>query len=133
MKGAALINPVQAAASFDNVEAMVDHRLRRIAAREATFAAKVGAVLEEVVRLSRNDPYRSALFGLRRDTFLPTLVDEAIDAGLAEPADREIVIDTLVAVIVGLVAAGSAVPAVQAKAVQGLKRLFRGDVMTKCR
>jgi hypothetical protein len=128
-----MVNLAHAAAGAEDVEALVDNRFRAVAEAETTFAGKVGAILDEVVRLTEHHPSRAALLRPRRDTCLPNVVDDAIDAGLVEAADREIVIDTLVATIAGLVAVGSAAPAVQAEAVRGFKRLFRCDVMTACR
>jgi hypothetical protein len=52
-------------------------------------------------------------------------VDDAVDTGEVEPGDRDVVIDTLVATIAGLVGVGLAAPGVQAEAVRGFQRLFR--------
>ena len=119
------------AVASDDAEALVIDRFWRVAEPEATFAGKVGAILDEVVRLSRHDRWRDALLRLRRDVFLQTLVDAAIDAGEIASDDREIVIGALVATIAGLVGVGSVAPAAQAEAVQGFKRLFRCDFLNE--
>lgn len=84
---------------------------------KTTFADGIEAMLDGTLRLGRRDPSASA--GLCEQ-----LVDAAIGAGEIAPADREIVIDTLVTIAFGL---SSLSPTRQAEAVQGFKRMFRGE------
>ena len=110
-----MVELLDAFAGSDDVEA------------EPTFGGKIGVLLDEVVRLTGNEPERTAaLLHSPRHTFLESLVDAAIDSGEVQATDRDVVIDTLVATIVGLMQVGSVAPAAQAEAVEGFKRLFCG-------
>jgi hypothetical protein len=94
---------------------------------EPTFGERIGVLLDEVVRLSGSEPARvAALLHPPRHTLLESLVDAAIDSGEVHATDRDVVIDTLVATIAGLMQVGSVAPAAQAEAVEGFKRLFCG-------
>ena len=110
-----MIELLAAFAASDDVEA------------EATFAGKMAAILDGVVRLRGPERERAiALLGTPHDPLVESVVDAAIDAGEIQPLDRCIVIDTLVATIAGLIGVGSVSPPAQAEAVEGFKRLFCG-------
>lgn len=134
-------------AVFEDVEALAYQRFCAVVGRETTFAGKVGALLDEAVRLLRHDPslagfLRSVTLDRprhteivsslrpawpRRDRFFRDLVDAAIDAGEIDPSDRDILVDSLIAMMTGLIALSPAMPTGQTEAVQGFKRMLRGE------
>lgn len=136
-------------AVFDEVEELVFDRFRAAAAGESTFVAKVEAVLDEAVRLSKADPtvagFLLSVSGdlarhpelreavetawARRDSFLGEIVDAGIATGELARADRTMVLDMLMTVVGGLVVVGTGLPAVQNRAVKGLKRLLEGTLI----
>jgi AcrR family transcriptional regulator len=136
-------------AVFDEVEELVFDRFRAAAARETTFVAKVEAVLDEAVRLSKADPtvagFLLSVSGdlarhpdlreavqtawARRDEFMGEIVDAGIATGELARADRTMVLDMLMTVVGGLVVVGTGLPGVQNRAVKGLKRLLAGTLI----
>lgn len=135
-------------AVFEEVEQFIYERFRAATEPHATFAAKVDALLEETVRLSKADP-TVAGFALsvtgdlarhpdlmealesawrRRDSFFAELVDIGIAGGEVAAADRRLMFDTLTTMVTGLIVVGAGVPAAQTRAVKGLKRLLAGTL-----
>jgi AcrR family transcriptional regulator len=136
-------------AVFDEVEELVSNRFRAAADRQSTFVAKVEAVLDEAVRLSKTDP-TAAGFVLsvtgdisrhpdlreafesawsRRDSLFAEIVDAGIATGELAAADRATALDMLVTVIGGLILVGTGLPAAQSRAVKGFKRLLAGTLI----
>jgi AcrR family transcriptional regulator len=136
-------------AVFDEVEELVFDRFRSAAARHSTFVAKLEAVLDEAVRLSRAEPavagFLLSVSGdlarhpdlreavetawARRDSFLGEIVDAGIATGELARSDRMMVLDMLMTMVGGLVVIGTGLPAVQNRAVKGLKRLLAGTLI----
>jgi AcrR family transcriptional regulator len=135
-------------AVFEEVEQFIYDRFRAATESHVTFAAKVDALLEETVRLSKADP-TVAGFALsvtgdlprhpdlmegresawrRRDSFFAELVDVGIAGGEVAAADRHLMFDTLTTMVTGLIVVGAGVPATQTRAVKGLKRLLAGTL-----
>jgi AcrR family transcriptional regulator len=136
-------------AVFAEVEQLVDERFRSVAKSRTTFAAKVEAILDETVRLNTTDPavagfalsvtgdvarhpdLREAFTSAwaRRDFFFGEVVDAGIDSGELAAADRNVVLDTLTTLVTGLLVISNGIPAAQARAVEGAKRLLAGTLI----
>jgi AcrR family transcriptional regulator len=135
-------------AVFNEAEELFYGSMRAAAASQTSFVAKVEALFDEAVHMARTDPtmpafalafigdltrhpdlvttVRSAL--VRRDFFLSEVVDFGIATGEVAAADRQVVLEMLLTIGIGVMAMGGAVPAVQARAVEGLKRLLAGTL-----
>jgi AcrR family transcriptional regulator len=137
-------------AVFDEVERTLVERFEKVAAPHARFLDKLDAILDEMVRLSREEP---SLIGFlqtvtadisrhpdlaeaiapeyaRRDELFAGLVEAGVASGEVAEADREVVLDTVTAILIGLVALNlGQLPSVQDHAVEGYKRLFRGSLV----
>jgi AcrR family transcriptional regulator len=136
-------------AVFDEVEEMVFDRFRAAAARQDTFVGKIEAVLDEAVRLTKSDPtvagFLLSVSGdlarhpdlreavetawARRDEFLGEIVDAGVANGEIASGDRTVVLDMLLTLIGGLIIVGTGLPAVQSRAVKGIKRLLAGTLI----
>jgi len=136
-------------AVFVEVEQMVDDRFRTVATSHSTFQAKVEAILDETVRLNTTDPavagfalsvtgdvarhpdLREAFTSAwaRRDFFFGEVVDAGIVSGELAAADRNVVLDTMTTLITGLLVISNGIPAAQARAVEGAKRLLAGTLI----
>jgi AcrR family transcriptional regulator len=136
-------------AVFNEVEERFYESMRAAAASQASFVAKVEALFDEAVHMARTDPtmpafsltfigdltrhpdlvptVQSAL--VRRDFFLSEVVDTGIATGEVAAADRQVVLEMLVTIGLGVMAMGGVIPAVQARAVEGLKRLLAGTLI----
>jgi AcrR family transcriptional regulator len=136
-------------AVFAEVEQLVDERFRSVAKSHTTFTAKVEAILDETVRLNVTDPavagfalsvtgdvarhpdLREAFTSAwaRRDFFFGEVVDAGIDSGELAAADRNVVLDTVTTLVTGLLVISNGIPAAQARAVEGAKRLLAGTLI----
>ncbi|HYH51229.1 MAG TPA: TetR/AcrR family transcriptional regulator [Acidimicrobiia bacterium] len=141
------------AAVFEEVERMLFERFEKVTASRSRFINKLEAILDEILRLSREEPtltgfLQSAtadvgrhadLFQLvqpalnRRDEMFAELVDAGVSTGELAAADRETVLDTVTTVLVGLFAMNIGPPPIQERAVDGYKRLFRGTLVNSKR
>jgi AcrR family transcriptional regulator len=139
------------AAVFHEVEEMVYARLRGAAAKKSTFPDRIGATFDELLRLNQSDstmarflrsvttdvarhPDLQEVFkttSARRDEFFQTLVDLAVVNGELAVADRQMVIETVTTMTVGLGGVSDLVPGAQVRAVEGYNRLFNGMLLQK--
>lgn len=135
-------------AVFNEVEELFYESMRAAAASQASFVAKVEALFDEAVHMAMTDPtmpafcltfigdltrhpdlvptVQSAL--VRRDFFLSEVVDTGIATGEVAPADRQVVLEMLLTIGLGVMTMG-VIPAVQARAVEALKRLLAGTLI----
>jgi AcrR family transcriptional regulator len=137
-------------AVFAEVEDLMVERFEKAAAPHGRFVDKVEAILDEILRLSREEPTvtgflqsMTADFGRhpelldaivpafeRRDEMFSGLVEAGIATGELVPEDRAIVLDTVTTILVGLIAMNlGQLPSVQQHAVDGYKRLLRGALV----
>ena len=136
-------------AVFSEVEEVFYGSMRAAAGSQTSFVGKVEALFDEAVRMARTDPTMLA-FALssivdlprhpdlvppaqsalaRRDFFLSEVVDTGIATGEVAAADRQVVLEMLLTIGIGVMAMGGAMPAVQARGVEGLKRLLAGRLI----
>ena len=136
-------------AVLEEVEILVDERFQAAAAGETTLIGKLEAVINEIARLSVEDPTVSG-FALsvtsdvarhpdlneafaearaRRDMFFGRIVDDGIAAGEVAAADRRMLLETLTAIVTGLLVASVGLPSSQARVVKGMKRLLAGTLL----
>lgn len=133
-------------AVFHEVEEEVYVRFQAVTAKQATFGACIAALFEEMARLHRSDwslarfmqtvtsdvsrhPELQEAFQVawpRRDAFYNELVDLGVSTGELAARDRKMVIETITAMMIGLMGFGDLVPAAQARTVEGYKRLVNG-------
>ena len=138
-------------AVFRQVEEAVVTRLRAAAAAKATFREKMGAILDEIVRLNRADStmarfMQSVMADVsrhadllelfkntwpRRDEFLLEIVDLGVATGELAARDRRMIVETITTMMVGIVGVSDLVPGAQARAVEGYKRLMDGLLLQK--
>lgn len=136
-------------AVFEEVEEMVFDRYRAAAKPHATLLTKLAAVLDETVQLGAEDPsvagfalsvtsdvarhpdlraaFQSAW--VKRDSLFGEIVDAGIASGELERADRRVVLDTVTTLVTGLLVISNGIPAAQARAVDGAKRLLAGTLI----
>lgn len=119
---------------------------------EKTFGARIDAVLDEALALNREDPsLASFLLTVRTDTgrhaelrntpgprasrnsFFSHLVALGVSTGELQAEDSEITQDVISALMTGLVAASSHDPVIHQRAVEGIKRLIAGSLVTQPR
>jgi TetR/AcrR family transcriptional repressor of uid operon len=136
-------------AVLEEVEEFMYDRFRAAAEPHSTFTAKVEAMLDETVRLNKTDP-ATAGFALsvtgdmarhpdlqaalasawsRRDSFFAEVVELGVATGEVAATDRGVVLDLLITVVGGLILVGTGMPAAQARAVKGFKRLLAGTLI----
>lgn len=116
-----------------------------------TFVDGIIAVLDEAVALNREDPTlatflvavrtdsaRHAELGddarlhpSRRIRFFGDLIDRGIETGELRAEDRQMTMDVLVAVLMGLVSASSNDPGTHARAVRGVEALITGSLIER--
>ena len=138
-------------AVFDEVEGLVYDRFRAAAAPHARLVDKLEAILDEIVKIQRDDPTLAGFLQSvtgdlarhpdlqeavqtawdRRDGFFAELVDAGIASGEVVSADRKVVVDTVATVIAGLIVMSNGMPIGQKRAVDGLKRLLAGTLVSK--
>jgi AcrR family transcriptional regulator len=136
-------------AVFEEVEQLVFDRYHEAAGPHTTLLSKLEAVLDETVRLGSEDPsvpgfalsvtsdvarhpdLRSAFQSswARRDSLFGEIVDAGIASGELERADRRVVLDTVTTLVTGLLVISNGIPAAQARAVEGAKRLLAGTLI----
>ena len=111
-------------AVFAEVEQLMIERFEKVAAPQARFVDKLDAILDEILRLSRDEPTVTGflqsmtadvgrhpeLFEAivpafdQRDQLFAGLVEAGIASGELVEADREVVLDTVTTILVGLFA-----------------------------
>ena len=137
-------------AVFSEVEQLMIERFEKVTAPQARFIDKLEAILDEIVRLSQDEPTVTGflqsmtadigrhpeLFEAivpefeQRDQLFAGLVEAGIASGELAEADREVVLDTVTTILVGLIAMNlGQLPSVQQHAVDGYKRLLRGALL----
>jgi AcrR family transcriptional regulator len=138
-------------AVVDEVEAIMLTRIQAVAAPHARFADKFGALLDEIVRLTRDEPTITSFLqsvtadlgrhpeldeGLmaaleKRSQMLAELVDTGIARGELAEADRDVVFDTVTSMLIGLLALNmnEQIPGILDRAVDGYKRLVEGSLV----
>lgn len=137
-------------ATHAEVQELVYRRFEEAAAdADGSFVAGITAVLDEALTLNREDPSLASflvsvrtdidrhdelrtdpnLLPSRRLSFFGDLVDDGIRNGEISAADRQVVLDVVVAVLTGLVSASSDNPDTHARAVDGIKRLVSGELL----
>ena len=137
-------------AVFTEVEDLMVERFEKAAAPHSRFVDKVEAILDEILRLSREEPTvtgflqsMTADFGRhpelleafasafeRRGEMFSGVVEAGIASGELAEEDRAIVLDTVTTILVGLIAMNlGQMPSVQQHAVDGYKRLLRGALV----
>lgn len=136
-------------AAVDQGETTFCERLRAVAAGEDGHAARVAAMLDEIVRLNAVDPtlirflqavaadvsrcgeLREAIGDprARREALFRELVEVAIAAGELAASDLDTVVNMINAMTAGLIVTGSLMPEAQARAAEGLKRLLSGTLL----
>lgn len=137
-------------AVFGEVEQVMIERFEKVAAPHRRFIDKVDAILDEIVRLSRDEPTITGFLQSmtadigrhpelleaitpafeHRDQMFSGLVEAGIASGELVEADRDVVLDTVTTILVGLIAMNlGQLPAVQQHAVDGYKRLLRGALV----
>jgi AcrR family transcriptional regulator len=132
-----------------HVESVFCQRLAAAAAKTERLVAAVGAMLDEIVWLGAVDPTLAQFLttatvelsrhpGLReavghpwvgQEEICSELVGLAVAAGEVDADDVETMVDTIIAVTVGLMATVNVVPEAQARAAEGLKQLLRGTLL----
>ena len=138
-------------AVLERTEALVFGRLTTVAVAEPTLVAGVGAVFDEVLRLSRVAPSAirflatlstdlcqnaqlrdvGALYQWRYQAFIQDVIEVGIASGELAIDDLLTACDTLSAMLVGLWQTAAALPAAQPSAVEGLKRLMSDSFVTR--
>lgn len=137
-------------AVFAEVEQLMVERFEKVAAPHPRFIGKLEAILDEIVRLSQEEPTVTGFLQSvtadigrhpelleaivpefeRRDQLFAGLVEAGIASGELAEADREVVLDTVTTILVGLFAMNlGQLPSVQQHAVDGYKRLLRGALL----
>ena len=136
-------------AVLEEVERSMLERFEKAAAPRSRFADKFDAIIDEIVRMSREEPtltgfiqsvtadvsrHADLLEALApaldvRDQLFAGLVEAGIASGELVEADREVVLDTVTSVLVGLVAMDLGMPSLLENAAEGYKRLFRGALV----
>jgi AcrR family transcriptional regulator len=137
-------------AVFDETSRLMLERFEKVASPRSRFIDKLDAILDEILRLSREEPTLTGFLQSvtsdigrhpdlaeavapaweQRDEVFAGLVEAGIASGEVAEADREIVVDTVTTVLAGLFAMNlGQMPAVQQHAVEGYKRLFRGSLV----
>lgn len=133
----------------NDVQQRVYDRLRASVADCTTFRESLAAVLDTVLELHIEDPSlarflvsargdsprsEDLLAAIRphagtRQAFFGNLVDIGVATGEIREADREMVLDVITAMAMGLVAAGATDGDAHRRAIAGFKRLFGGDLV----
>ena len=136
-------------AVFEEVERTLLERLEKVAAPHSRFADKLDAIIDELVRVSREEPtlagflqsvtadmgrHPDLLEALgpafeMRDQLFDGLVDAGVANGEFEEADRQVVLDTVTSVLAGLIAMNLGMTSLLENAAHGYKRLFRGELV----
>jgi AcrR family transcriptional regulator len=138
-------------AVVDEVEEIMLARFQAVAAQHVRFADTFGALLDEIVRLTREEPtltgflqsvtadlgrhpeLEEGLLGAlaKRSQLLAELVDTGIARGELAEADRDVVFDTVTSMLVGLLAVNmnDQIPGLLDRAVDGYKRLVEGSLV----
>jgi AcrR family transcriptional regulator len=138
-------------AVVDEVEEIMLTRFQAVAAPHAGFADKFGALLDEIVRLTGEEPtltgfLQSVTADLgrhaeldgslapaleKRGQLLAELVDTGIARGELAEADRDVVLDTVTSMLIGLLAlnVNDQIPGLLDRAVDGYKRLVDGSLV----
>lgn len=112
------------------VQSRLRHHLEAVVARSGGLPVDVGAILDELVRLSDIAPPPDWVAHTAPwKELLGNLAETAVAAGELRAADLEMTVETLRAMITGLVLLGSLMPSAQAGAAEGLKRLLRGMLL----
>jgi AcrR family transcriptional regulator len=136
-------------AVFDEVERTLIERFEKAAAPQTRFVDKFDAIIDEVVRISREEPTLTGFlqsvtadmsrhadllealgpaFQLR-DQLFSGLVEAGVANGELTDTDREVVLDTVTSVLAGLIAMDLGMPSLLENAAEGYKRLFRGALV----
>ena len=138
-------------AVFHQVEELVYERFRRVTASKATLGESIAAMFDEIVRLHRSDSTMGRFMQTvtadvsrhadlreafqvvfpRRDEFFKELVDLGVANGELVARDRKMVIETITAMMVGLMGVSDLVPGAQARTVEGYKRLINGLLLQR--
>ena len=136
-------------AVFAEAEELLIERFEKVAAPHRRFISKLDSILDEIVRLSREEP---TLIGFlqtvtadigrhadlleaiapafeQRDELFAGLIEAGVASGEIAVADRDVVLDTVTSAVAGLVAVNRGIPLVLDRAVEGYKRLFRGALV----
>lgn len=131
------------------VQETVYERFQTAVASEDTFVDQMNAVLDGAVELNREDPSLAIFLGTvradaprhpelaaelakhskNREAFLGEMVDTGISTGEIAKSDRQLVIDVLSTILLGLTVASSGDPEVHKRCVAGFKRLLAADLI----
>lgn len=109
--------------------AVYDH-LQIVATASSTFVERVGALLDEVLRISHEDP-TAVLDGDRRRELIEELVEAGVASGELAALDRCLVTDTVTAILSGVMLIRVLAPEAQGVAIQGFKRLLAGTLLQR--
>lgn len=137
-------------AVFTEVEQLMIERFEKAAAPHTRFIDKLDAILDEILRLSREEPtvtgflqsmmadvgrhpelYDAVVPAFeQRDQLFAGLIEVGVTSGELIEGDREVVLDTVTTIVAGLFAMNlGQLPSVQPHAVDGYKRLLRGALL----
>lgn len=137
--------------AYKQVQELVYARFEGAASEAgSTFVGRITAVLDEALALNREDPsLANFLASVRTDSrrhdelhdddrlapaqrlrFFGELVDVGIANGEIHGADRQVLLDVIAALMMGLVSASSDDPDTHGRAVDGVKRLIAGHLIS---
>lgn len=134
----------------DNVQAKIYQRFQHAEASADTFLGKLGAVLDAAHEMGAKDPTLAAFVGAvrtdmrrydevaerlehhanQRETFFTNIVDVGVETGEIAPEDKPLVVEVVRNVLIGLTETTSYSPVQHRQAIEGIKSLLRGTLIT---